>query len=116
MDKPTTSRRSAVPLKPIAPLISLLLTAFLPLAPIYAEEAPAKVVVPDAAAISIATSAMLDVYGAELAKAKTPDKQAAIAKKLLTVSADVKDAPTRYVTLSRARDLALQGNDATTGS
>jgi hypothetical protein len=56
---------------------------------------------------------MLEVYGADL-KARTPEKQSALAKKLFAVSAETKDAAQRYVTLTRARDLASQAGDVGT--
>jgi hypothetical protein len=98
----------------LSTILSLLLMAFLPLPSIYAAESPPKTASPDAAAISKATSAVLEVYANEFTKAKSADKQSAMAKKLLDVSAETKDTATRYVILCRARDLALQGNDGAT--
>src|SRR6476646_434417 len=92
---PCTTRRRRGP----SHCICLLLALFLPISTIFAEDHPAKAPVPDAPALSKATSTMLDVYGSEIAKARSPEKQSAIAKKLLMVSADVKEVPTRYVIL-----------------
>src|SRR5579883_614338 len=90
-------------MKPLT--LSLFLTLVAPLAVRAADLAP----VPDAAAQKKADALVKDVFGAEIARAKSPTDKAAVAEKLLKQGIDTRDDPAaRFVLLRDARELAAQ--------
>lgn len=70
--------------------------------------------IPDDAAIAKARQQLSELYGADLAKAKTPDALAKWAKELFETAGKVDDdKASQYVLLVAARKLAIQANDKT---
>lgn len=100
----------------LACLILMLCAAFWP-RPITVpadSESPAqeKIAVPSAAVQRDALKQVNDVYGDEIAKAKTPDQKGVLARKLLKKSEELNNDPVeKYVSLGLARDLAIAGAD-----
>jgi hypothetical protein len=78
-----------------------------------AGESAGKAAIPDSQKQSEAKSLAEQVFGNELADAKTPEQKKALAKKFEAQASQSKDDPTgKYVLLSMAKDLAAQANDA----
>ncbi len=66
-----------------------------------------KMPIPDAPALKNAQKLINDVYGADIAKAKTPEEKIALAKKLLQTATQTKNDPAgQYALLCNSRDLA----------
>jgi hypothetical protein len=87
--------------------ITLLLLA---IAAIQAEEPRLRA--PDAAHQKIARAAIQDVFGGEIAKAKTAAAHRELAAKMLAVANDPKEsAANRWVLYLQARDQALAAGD-----
>ena len=79
-------------------------------------QAPAKTApVPEEAAQAEAMKLLKELYGGELAAAKTVDQKTALAKKLLEKAAGTQDdLPGKYVLLKAAKGVAMQAIDAET--
>ncbi len=87
--------------------ITLLLLA---IAAVQAEEPRLRA--PDAAHQKVARAAIQDVFGGEIAKAKTAAARRELAAKMLAVANDPKESPAnRWVLYLQARDQALAASD-----
>jgi len=72
---------------------------------------PAKIPVPDTAAQREAVKLLNEVYETDFANAVTPIRRTALARKLLAAVPQETTSPVRFVLLTRARDLAVEGAD-----
>jgi len=103
-----------------APVLGVVvLAAFLLSGPAFGQAATttpsSQPAMPDAASQKRATELVNEVYGDELAKAKTPEQKVTLAKKMLTAAVETKDdVAGKYVLLISARELAVAGGDVAT--
>jgi hypothetical protein len=86
----------------------------LPLAIAWADGVPAeaRLAVPEAAARQKAEQSIEEVFGREIAAAKTLAQQTAIIDKLMSVAREEKDLGQRYGLMSRARSIAIAAGEA----
>jgi hypothetical protein len=81
------------------------------------DEKPAKLAVPDDAALAKATKAVHDLYLDQLKRAATADQKIALAKKLYVDALGTSDDPAdKFALLKMARDLAAAQGDFDTAS
>lgn len=73
--------------------------------------APVKLVVPHPLLIERGTSAVEEVFGADIKAADTPEKKTALARKLIEAAGEERDANNRYALLIRGRDLGIEAGD-----
>lgn len=89
----------------------LLLTAVPVSAAGAGDEPAAKPAAPDAATVRRAGEVVQRVYQDELANARDPASKSAMARKMIQVASDERDAGTKYALLSKAIDLGVQAGD-----
>ena len=96
--------------------VGLALLAFAgPLSAAEADAPPKRADVPDGAALMAAEALFRDVYGKDLAAARSADQKAALAARLLRQAGEVRSEPVvRFVLLREAVDLATAGGDTET--
>jgi hypothetical protein len=98
-------------LRPRLSSVGFLLLATVSAA-LAADEPFQKVSPPDAMAEADATKLVKDVYGGEVAAAKTADRKKALAAKILQLAKENENDPAgRYVLLRLAKNIAMQASD-----
>jgi hypothetical protein len=92
-----------------------LLAVVGPISAAAAEAPPQRADVPDGAALAAAEALFRDVYGKDLAAAKSADQKAALAARLLRQAEEVRGDPAvRFVLLRESVELATAGGDTET--
>ena len=94
-------------------LCFVLVLTVVPVGAAGAGDVPAaKPAAPDAATVRRAGEVVQRVYQEELANARDPASKSALARKMIQVASDERDAGTKYALLSKAIDLGVQAGDA----